>query len=136
LVVGEGDIGIQQESEDAMVIVLEAVEEVGCLVLLGASLAGLPARMVGTGTGDDASVLAVGLFEDVLLQAVSSTGIVFPIEQEPAEFVGPEFAALLEEELQFAQKVLVAQGVEGVVFEVGFPEVMDEPGEAMGQDAE
>jgi len=92
--------------------------------------------MVGTSHAHDAPVLAVGVLEDILLQAVPCARVIFPVEQEAAELVGPDFAALLEEELQLAQKVLVAQGVEGVVFEVGFPEVVDEPGEALGQDAE
>ena len=38
LVVGEGDIGIKQEGEDAKVVVLEAVDQVGGFVLFGAPM--------------------------------------------------------------------------------------------------
>ena len=40
---------------------------------------------------------------------------------------------MLEEELQLAQQVLVAEGVESLVFEIGFPEVVDEPAVAVGE---
>jgi len=70
--------------------------------------------VVGTTHAHDAPVLAEGLIEDILLQAVPCARVIFPVEQEAAELVGPDFAALLEEELQFAQEVLVAEGVEGV----------------------
>ena len=94
-------------------------------------MTGLAARMVGTSLEDDSPVLAVSLLEDVLLQSVFGTGIALPVEQEPAELVGPYFTRVPGEELQFAQQVLVAEGVESLVFEVGLPEVVDEPGAAL-----
>lgn len=58
-------------------------------------------------------------------------------EQEGAHFLGPGFVVFLVEEFEFAQVVLVAQGVETlVVGEVGFPMVVDEPVGAARQDAE
>jgi len=50
-------------------------------------------------------------FEHHLIQPVLGAGGVFPVEQEADEFGGPELAALLEEELQFAQQVLVHRAI-------------------------
>ena len=55
----------------------------------------------------DAPLLSVGLLENILFQTVTGAGVAFPVEKEVTKFVGPGFAALLEEELQFAQAVLV-----------------------------
>ncbi len=48
LVVGERDAGIEQEGEDAKVVVLEAAEEVGGFVLFGAALPGKSSGMTGS----------------------------------------------------------------------------------------
>ena len=130
----KGTFGSRRKASTQSVVVFETVEQVGGFVLFGAALSGLSSGMFAAALGEDALIFAVSLVEDFLFQAVPYAGIAFPVEQEAGKFVSPEFAALLEEELQFPQEVLVAERVEGVVFEIGFPEVVDEPGFAMGED--
>ena len=65
LVVGEGDVGIEQEGEDAIVIVLQAVEEVGGLGLFGAAMPRLATRMLEASLPNDALVLGMSLIESL-----------------------------------------------------------------------
>ena len=67
--------------------------------------------MEATALAQNGLIPGMGSFELRFVQTRTGEGIVFPVEQESAQLVGPGLLVFLPEELQFAQQVLVAQRV-------------------------
>ena len=84
----------------------------------------------------DGPVVRVSLMEMGFVQTVLDQRIVFPVEQEAAQFGGPGFVLFLRQEFQFAQQVLVAERVQRVIFVIGLPMVVDQPVAAVGKHAQ
>jgi len=86
---------------------------------------------------ENGAVLPASPFELSLVEDALALAPLQAIEQEAAHFLCPAFLMFFGQEFQFAQVMLVAQGVQAVrVGEIGFPMVVDEPVLAPRQDAE
>ena len=145
MVVVEGDGEVVEEREDALGVVAEAVEEIEGFGLLGAHPAFGSAGRLGSG------ILCVAFFDDAIVSGkegnffgvgkgleLCGAGVgdgLLDGEQVVDHGLGPNLLVLLVEEDEFAQQVGVAEGVGAVVFEVGFPEVVDGTALEGGQDA-
>lgn len=82
---------------------------------------------------DNPLVLGQNHVELLFIQPGGRLRRVLLVDQKFGQAVRPFLVVLLGKEFEFAQQVLVAQRVQGVAFEIGFPEVVHEPGVAIGQ---
>lgn len=144
MVVVEGNSEVVEEREDARGVVSEAVEEVeGFALFARAAAFGSAGRLdwvfrVALGddaivSGDEGDFFGVGKGLEM-----GGTGVgdgIFGSEQAVDHGLGPDLIVLFVEEDEFAQQVGVAEAMGAVVFEVGFPKVVDGAALESGQDA-
>jgi hypothetical protein len=106
-------------------MVFQAVEQVGGLAL---RLLALAARMTTPALGQNGMIASQGLLKLVFREHAVLMHPLLGVQQKPTEFIGPSFLMLLEEEFEFPQVMLIAQGMQTIlVSEVGLEVVVEDP---------
>ena len=131
LIVGKGDVGKDREGQHRFFKVFEAVEQVGGFALRPAALT---PGMAAAAFLQNGAILGQELIKCPLVQGALGLASQQAVEQEAAQFLCPGFMVLFREELEFAQVVLIAERVQGIlVGKVGRPVIVDQPVVAAGQ---